>query len=244
VALVSLRLLQTVAVLLLALRFYQWLGIEPALALLGLMGLSWSMTHGHAAGPLAVESYTALLVALVTCIALCRRATLFLGGVALLAAAEGGLAALLPPVLCLGWMGARGAAFPGRVAWPGAFAIACLTLATAVGLTSLVATAGDLAAQAGAQLRDNLGQVAVWVRVGMALGLLPVLALPLARRTSMSMIVLMCLFVSSWIFFCLSAVPLTETHHLLVPETLVLLPSALLVVQDAQRSTRLEGTPA
>lgn len=234
VALVAIRLAQTLLLLLIAFHFYTLLGIAPPLALLGLMAVAWAMTHGHATGTLAIEAYTAHLIAIGAAVTLLRGwwgRFLALLAVALL---EGGLALAMPALVWLAWTLATPAL--RRPAPAGAW------LAVAVRVVMVVWCLGALAVAARAMREgyvpgrfvENLTSRDVWVRLGSTFGVLPLLAVAGHTAFSKSTFTAFGFIVSAWVVLSLFLANFEEARHLLPPLVMVIVPGALFAVQATQ----------
>ena len=99
VALIALKLSQNMLLFLLALAIYRRLGIHPYLGLIGLSAITWGMTQAHDPDGLAFDTYTDLILYLLTAwVALARR-PYWVVPIALIAALNRESSILIPAVL-------------------------------------------------------------------------------------------------------------------------------------------------
>lgn len=237
VAFVGIRVVQNVVLLLLALRFYQLLGIGTYLGLLGLMALAWAMTQTNYNSDLSINLYSEVIFYLAAAIAVLHGRLRWVPILAVIAALNRETSGLLPllPLAALWPLPSGARVSPATVVRCTAAGLAAY--AVVFGLLRLwLGTRGwevhpDGAVQGWPLFVYNLGFLRSWVHLAATFGIFPLLALAGWRDWPRALKTWCWAVVPVWfaVHFFFGAV--AETRLFLVPFVLVFVPGALIAVQ-------------
>jgi hypothetical protein len=244
-ALVVLRLLQNLALFLLAWIYYRRLGLAPYTCLLGLSAVAWGMTQANYGSDLAFNMYTDLLLYVAAAMVLLGDRPFWLIPLTLIAALNRETSGLIP-VMAL----ARAVSFMPHlavrrsIATPALIALATFCAITA-GLRLAYGARPWVGLEAGASpatgfLVHNLTNHAAWVHGAGVLGILPLLALLAYRAWHPLLRPLFWSVAPLWCLAHLVLAPLSESRVWLLPQVLIFVPALLCGIEHSRRNERPE----
>lgn len=239
VAFLGVRLLQNVAIFLLAAAYYRRLGLPAMLGAVGLVFLGWSMTHALHNSDLSVNTYFDVIAYLLA--GLCATtgrswALVPLAGVAALNRDTAGLIPFFAVASLVGPLTSeprKGISLRFAMENRRAILHATSALATFVAVYVAIrvvrgpapwpwgyATGADI-------LWKNLRATSTYLYVGLTVSVLPLLAVWNWRRLPALLRGLLLVMVPTWLMVHLLSAYVAETRVLLVPMAVILIPSAL-----------------
>lgn len=243
VTLVVARLLQNIAIYLVALAYWRRLGIGMYLGLLGLSGLAWAMTQANYNSDLSVNTYTNILLYAFGAWALVANRPMWIVPLTILGALNRETIGLLPVMaLAAGTFCTPRMRIAPAYLRAGGIALGLYALVF-IGLRLWFGSRGwvlhpDGAVQGPSLFVYNLAFDRTWLHLAGTWGLFPILALAGYRDWPASLRAFFWALIPAWIavHFVLSAV--AETRMMLVPLVVVFLPAALCWVQTSRVERR------
>ena len=249
---VALRLLQNMALFVLAFFYYRKLGLHAYAVVIGLSALAWGMTQSNYGSDLAFNAYTDILFYLGAALVLLQRRYEWLIPITVLAALNRETSGLLPVMALACAAPLFHTARPNHdllrnaVTALGLYAAIQLVLWLYFGIREwAVHPAGTTPGLS--MLRYNLGNDAAWGHVAGTLGIVPVLALLSYRVWHPLLRPLFWAVVPLWLLIHLFCAPLDESRVLLLPQILVFIPGMLCGLahwEKVQGVETKEGLPA
>lgn len=234
---VALRLLQNIALFLLAYLYFRRLGIGAYAAVLGLSALAWGMTQANYGSDLGFNAYTDILFYLCAALVLLEKRYRWLYPIAIAAALNRETSGLLPVMALACAISPR-----PRLALDRAIARPALVSLCLYGLVFVLLRAAFgwrewAGLEAGASpgpdfLLYNLRNDAAWGHAFGVLGIMPVLALLSYRSWRPILRPFFWSVVPAWFLLHLLLAPLDESRVLLLPQILVFIPGMLCGLQD------------
>jgi hypothetical protein len=239
VGFLTLRVLQNVAIFLLAIAYYRRLGLGPQLQAIGVVLLAWSMSHALYNSDLSVNTYFDLIFYLLAALCVVSGRTWMLVPIVVVAACNRDTAAMLPALALAPLLGRvaraprttmqllRDADARGSIVIA---AIGVLAFGTVyLGIRKVVGPAPWPWGNTGAttMLRANLHDRNVYLQVPLTFSALPVLAAWRWHRLPERLRGLLLLFGPLWTTTLFLLVYVAETRIFLVPIALAFIPAAL-----------------
>ena len=248
---VALRLLQNMALFVLAFFYYRKLGLHAYAVVIGLSALAWGMTQSNYGSDLAFNAYTDILFYLGAALVLLHRRYEWLIPITVLAALNRETSGLLPVMALVCAVPLFHAARPDHDLRRNAVIALGLYIAIQMVLWLNFGAREWVLHPSGAtpglsMLRYNLGNDAAWGHVVGTLGIVPVLALLSYRVWHPLLRPLFWAVVPVWLLIHLFCAPLDQSRVLLLPQVLVFIPGMLCGLaywQETQEDLPLKKHP-
>jgi hypothetical protein len=235
----TLRLLQNVAIFLLAIAYYRRLGLGPQLQAVGVVLLAWSMSQALYNSDLSVNTYFDLIAYLIAAVSVASGRTWALVPIVVVAALNRDTSAMIP-LLAVAPLVARAVDAPRQTVDlmrpPGArrtIVIAAIGVvafgAVYLGIRAVVGPASWPWGNTGAatMLRANLHDRNAYLHVPLTFSVLPLLAVWRWRQLPELLRGLLVLFGPVWVTTLFLIVYVAETRIFLVPIALAFIPAVL-----------------
>lgn len=228
---VTLRFAQNAAIFALAAAYFASSGFRPAMVQAGVAALAWSVCFANYNAGLAFDTYFDVLFYLAAATLVARRRVALVPPLALLAAANRETALLIPLLMAVTDDGrstrtrlaGAGATLLGQIA-------VVLVIRTAVGPQELIVPEGHPPGPA--LLAYNLGRAVTWLNLGTTYLFLPAAAALVWRRWPARLRTTFLGMVPLWTAVHFVAAIAAETRLFLVPWVIVVLPAALVALED------------
>lgn len=232
---VAVRFVQNIAIFVLAATYFASFGFRPAVVHAGLAALAWSMCFANYNAGLAFDTYFDVLFYLAAATLVAHRRVALVPPLALLAATNRETALLIPLLMAVT---DDGLSHRRRLAAAGATLLAQVAVALAirvlVGPQDLI-VGGEGHRQGWALLAYNVGRPVTWLNLGTTYLVLPAAAALAWRRWPARLRTTFVGMVPLWTAVHFVAGIAAETRLFLVPWVIVILPAALVALEDENR---------
>lgn len=232
---VALRFVQNAAIFALAAAYFASLQFRPAIVHAGLAALAWSVCFANYNAGLAFDTYFDVLFYLAAATLVAHRRPVLVAPLALLAATNRETALLIPLLMAItddGRSTGPRLAFAG-VTLLGQVAVV-LAIRIAIGPQDLI-VGGEGHRQGWALLAYNVGRPVTWLNLGTTYLFLPVAAALAWRRWPARLQTTFVGMVPLWTAVHFVAAIVAETRLFLVPWVIVVLPAALVALDEDTR---------
>jgi len=231
-AMVTLRVAQNLALLLLCYGYYRRLGIAPYPILLGWMALAWAMTHTTWQATLAFDTYTECLLAIAAVWAVASGQSRWCVPLAVLAALNKSTGWILPLTVFA-------AALGGPVGAPAERKRLVTPMATAIIYIAVLVLVREYTAwhhfvprpQGWEQLAENLRNPHTWGQLAGTFSILPFLAILGWNRAPQLVHYTAAATLPLWFAWHFTHSDAAATHVFLLPLVVCILPAALFALQ-------------
>ena len=244
VAFLTLRVVQNVAIFLLALSYYRRLGMAPQLQAVGVVLLAWSMSHALYNSDLSVNTYFDVIAYLIAAHCVVAGRLWALVPLVVVAAFNRDTAAMIP-ALAVAPLLARAAAAPrdalallrsAEARRPFTVAVVGLAAFTIVylGIRTVIGPASWPWVEAGGttMIRVNLRDTNAYLHVPLTFSVLPLIAIWRWRQLPVMLRGFLLLLGPVWATTLFVLVYVAETRLFLVPIALAFIPATLFPVPD------------